>query len=88
MRGRKEEMTLLCRWGTGLRHFADLPHPWQEAGSKAVNWVQDVCVFLAQPFPLNNNCLCSFQLLLLFLLCCKVRSYRILAFLDILALWK
>lgn len=47
--GRKEEMTLLCRWGTGLQHFADLLHPWQEASSEAVNWVQDVCVLLAQP---------------------------------------
>lgn len=37
MRGRKEDLTLLCRWGTGLQHFADLPHPWQEAGSNAVN---------------------------------------------------
>lgn len=37
MRGRKEDLTLLCRWGTGLQHFDDLPHPWQEAGSNAVN---------------------------------------------------
>lgn len=84
--GRKEEMTLLCGWGTGLQHYADLPHSWHEGGSKVVNGVQDVCV-LAQPFSLKNNCLCSFQLLLL-LLCCKIRSYSTLAFLDILAFWK
>lgn len=88
VRGRKEEMTLLCSWGTGPQHFTDMSHPWQAACSKAVNWVQDVCVLLVQSFTLKSNCLCSFQLLLLLLLCCKICSRSVLAFLDLLALWK
>lgn len=84
VRGRKEEMSLLSSWGSGSQCFTDLPHLWQEACSKVMNWVQ---MFVSLLSPSLSRTVC-FQLQLLLLCCCRVCSHNILTFLDLLALWK